>query len=438
MASRLLVGPVILLSLLAWAAPVRAAQEVRRVVVEQGRPLRVWLDTRVRVGKVGEAVTGTLLDPIYVADTLAIPAGARVRGHIATIAPVPKSVRIGALLNGNFTPPHVVTVQFDAIVAEQGDLALNTGAATGMPFLQESVAPPADGVLAQAKHDVGQQVQRTWANVVQPGRGRRVRDFLVGRLPFRRQYLPAGTVFTSALLSPVTVDAPEALPSAPEGARAPGDSILKARLLTAIDSKKAEPGGEVRAVLTEPLLSPTGEVILPEGAELTGHVTFTKAARAFRRNGQLRFVFDSMKAPSDDTQTLRASLQAAEVASSQRLRLDDEGGATVTNSKSRFVAPLVAGAVAFAAVDNVEVSDEAFGATVTQANVAARGLKGLSGLGVVGAGLSIAFRPVAIATGAFGFGHAVWVHVLAKGQDVVFPINTPIRVRVAPGPEVPR
>lgn len=435
MISHVRVAAIVLLST-SWAAPARAAEELRHsVVIEQGRPLRVWLDVPVRVREVGQPVTGTLLDPIYVGATLAVPAGARVRGHIAAIAPVPKGVRIGALLNGNLTPPHAVAVEFDAIAAGGGDRAVNTDAVTGVPFVQESVAPPSDGLLAQARHDVSQKVQRTWANVAQPGRGRRVRSFLVGRLPVRRQYLPAGSVFTSCLLRSVAVETGEPLPAAPEAAQPAADSLLKARLLSSIDSKNAATGTQVSAVLTEPLLSAAGEVILPEGAQLTGHVTFSRAARAFRRNGQLRFVFDSLTVPSRAPQTLRGSLQAAELAADQRLRLDDEGGATVTNSRSRFVAPLVAGAIALAAVDKVEVSDEAFGATVTEANVAARGLRGVTSLGIVGTGLSIAFRPVAIATGAVGLGQALYVNLFAKGREVVFPVNTPIRVQVASGSE---
>src|SRR5262249_58419797 len=79
-----------------------------------------------------------------------------------------------------------------------------------------------------------------------------------------------------------------------------------------------------------------------EGAILSGEVTFVKKARSFHRSGQLRFLFDTVQAPERKTETLHASLHSVQVDKSARISLDDEGGASVVESKTRFVAPALA------------------------------------------------------------------------------------------------
>ena len=48
------------------------------LVVEAGRPLQVALDQRVSVKRVGQPVTGTLVDPVYGYDRILVPAGTKV------------------------------------------------------------------------------------------------------------------------------------------------------------------------------------------------------------------------------------------------------------------------------------------------------------------------------------------------------------------------
>ena len=66
------------------------------------------------------------------------------------------------------------------------------------------------------------------------------------------------------------------------------------------------------------------KLILPAGARLTGKVTFVKQARYFRRNGQLRFLFDSVHVPGLESETLLASLYSAAAGRADRLAVDEE------------------------------------------------------------------------------------------------------------------
>ena len=85
-----------------------------------------------------------------------------------------------------------------------------------------------------------------------------------------------------------------------------------------------------------------------------------------------------------------------------------------------------------------EISDEGVGALTTQANVVGNGLKGFSGFGLLGVGLAFISPTAAVAFGAFGLARAVYSSVLGKGQDVVFPINTPIQMQLSPGEPLTR
>src|SRR4030088_3759520 len=70
--------------------------------VSAGTPIKVALDSEVRVKAVGEVIHGKTTDPVYAFDKLLIPAGTAVNGRIAAIDDVPKAVRVQSALNANF------------------------------------------------------------------------------------------------------------------------------------------------------------------------------------------------------------------------------------------------------------------------------------------------------------------------------------------------
>ncbi len=86
--------------------------------------------------------------------------------------------------------------------------------------------------------------------------------------------------------------------------------MLAARLVTALDSGRTPRGTPIAAVLTRPVLSDDGELVLPEGTELLGEVTFARGARRLHRNGQLRLLFEEVKPPEREPQRMLASLHS--------------------------------------------------------------------------------------------------------------------------------
>jgi hypothetical protein len=191
-------------------------------------------------------------------------------------------------------------------------------------------------------------------------------------------------------------------------------------------------------VITEPVFSSDHQLVLAEGTVLRGEVTFTKTARHFRRNGQLRFLFESVQPPAQAPSTLLASLYSVETSAGDHVALDDEGGASVSNPKSRFIAPTLAILALSRTADAGERAadgdgDDVAGATVQSGSVGSRSVGGFIGFGLIGTALSQISRPVALAFGVIGAARSVYDSVIAKGQEVTFAVDTPIQVQLAPG-----
>ena len=72
---------------------------------------------------------------------------------------------------------------------------------------------------------------------------------------------------------------------------------------------------------------------------LAGEVTFAKEARTFQRNGQLRFLFETVHAPGQESMALPAALFSVDASKDDNIAVDEEGGTKTTNSKTRFIAP---------------------------------------------------------------------------------------------------
>src|SRR6202046_1794184 len=118
-----------------------------------GTPIKVAIDSDVRVRKVGQAIHGKTTEPVYAFDKLLIPVGTVVNGKVSAIDAVPKMVRTMQATNGNFSPVRTVHVQFEELVMGDGRrVALRTVA-----------SPAPDGVLrfvsANAKAEPKNSVQ---------------------------------------------------------------------------------------------------------------------------------------------------------------------------------------------------------------------------------------------------------------------------------------
>ena len=105
--------------------------------VPSGTPIKVALDSEIRIRQVGQPIHGKTTEPVYAFDKLLIPVGTPVNGRVSAIDAVPKKIRTLEAMDGNFSPVRSVHVQFDELVM-----------ANGRRVAMQTVASPApDGVL---------------------------------------------------------------------------------------------------------------------------------------------------------------------------------------------------------------------------------------------------------------------------------------------------
>ncbi len=195
--------------------------------------------------------------------------------------------------------------------------------------------------------------------------------------------------------------------------------MLHARLTTEVSSATARHGTPIEAVLTEPVFNAHHQLLLPVNSRIVGHVMHAKPAGKLHHNGELRIVFEKIETPGGQAQAMRGSLEGVEVASAANMKLDSEGGAHTTDSKSRFLSTGLA--VLGAAAASHPESDS--GASDGIADPATRGVAGGSGFKLLGAIVSLTTdsKTFSSALGFYGAGMSVYSHFLSRGKEVVFP-----------------
>jgi type IV secretory pathway VirB10-like protein len=450
-------------------ASAQSDQPSIELVVNAGRPLRVALDERIQLKRVGQPVTGTVTEPVFAYDRIVIAVGTRVRGHVAQIDSGSKFARVRSYFNGNFSPTKQVVLQFDTLLLESGgEMPIDTIVKGGIPNVTRRVAGGSKTtgreqtattdeatnptLASRARSEIRQRTSDAVSEAKQgmsdafaslkslrdPGQLTRLKDAAVQQLPYHPQYLAKGTVYDAELSSPISFGRVVPAVAAPAGTAPAPDSILTARLATTLDSSKTPRGTPFEAVITETVFSADHQVILPEGTKLTGEVTFAMPARRFHRNGRLRFLFERVQVPNQQAAPLLGALHAIDASGDDRVAVDDEGGATLENSKTRFIAPALSLLSLHASMegDGHRFNDPDGDGSIKTAGsgVGSRGVGGFIGMGLIGAAVSQITRPVGIAMGVYGAVRTIYTNVLGKGREVTFPADTPIQVRLAPGP----
>jgi hypothetical protein len=450
--------------LVAFASSGQAIAESSSIdlVLNAGRPLRVALDHKISVKRVGQIVTGTIVEAVYAYDRIVIPAGTAVRGHVTQLVSESGGARALAFAGGDFSPPRRVVLQFDTLLLDDGrEMPMETVVTGGVPNVQREVAGGPtktrrtdaeavdDGAVARtgdalrqgasdAVMSAKQQVSGALAAIKRPRRMARFKDAIVARLPFHPQYLAQGLVYDAALVSPLSFGSVSPTPRASAGTAPAPDAILAARLATTLDSATTPRGTSFDAVLTEPVFSADHQLILPEGTTLTGEVTLAKHAQRFQRNGQLRFLFESVQAPDQPSATLFGALYSVQTSGDARVAVDEEGGTTLKNSKTRFIAPALGLLALRASIeqDGHRFADPDGDGSIHTAGsgIGSRGIGGFLGFSLIGVGVSQVSRPVGIGLAVVGVARTLYTHILGKGREVTFLADTPIQVRLAPGP----
>jgi hypothetical protein len=421
------------------------------LVVKPGTSLRIVLEQRLIVKRVGQPVVGTLTEDVYAYDRVVFPAGASVEGHIDAFEEAPRTARLRAMIGGSFSSLRRVIVRFDAVALDDGRrIAIETVVEGNPGRVSRYVAassqradPERPGIVARVREEIEQRKNAAVAAIdaiKEPGRVDRLKELAIDRLPYHPQYFGKGAVFSAALVSPVTIGSVAPIAVAAAGTLPAPESIVNARLVTTLDSGKTPKGTLVEAVVTTPVFSADHQLILAEGSTIRGEVTLAATARRFRRNGRLRFLFESVQPPAQESRVLMASLYSVETGADDHVAIDEEGGTKIESSGTRFVAPTLALLALRATADPGRhgFDNDADDGTLRSPGVGARSAGGFLGWGLIGAAISQISQPAAVAFAAVGAARSVYSSFLAKGHEVSFAVDTPIQVRLAPGASRPR
>jgi hypothetical protein len=400
--------------------------------VPPGVPLRTALESRVPIKRVGEPIRGRLVDPIYVYDRLVIPAGTIVEGHIAEIGGISVLRRLTGILAGNFTPPREARAQFDALILTDGSrLSVRTVPSHGTTHTMRVAKPRKKGddrtsALAEARDRLESMNRAALLAFKAPGKVSLLKSRLSEMLPYHRQAWPAGTLFSGVLQDPLIGSA-----LSPAEGRAynaddaePEDRELHARLVTPINSATARRGAPVEAVVTRPVFSDDHFLLIPEGTRLLGDITKAQPARFLHRNGNVLFAFHQIKPPSSAAQNIQGYLEGVEADFNEHLTLDSEGATHVSSPKTRFIFPAIAAAVA-----GLSFHQDYNSHGVPDQDIAGRAESGAVGFGLIGAVLTqVGPRAVASSFAIGGAAYSFYSTFIARGQEVVLPLNTPVRI----------
>jgi len=402
--------------------------------VAAGTPIKIALDSEVRVRRVGQAVHGKTVEPVYDFDKLLVPLGTRVNGKISAIDSVLTRTRVLDATDGNFSPVRHVHVQFDELVMSDGRRIELRSATSPAPdgvlqFVSANANKSKKNKIEQAAskkvNDTRQQIRQQWEDlqkqIHEPGKMHKLERIALAQLPVRPQYVDAGTTFDAELLEPLNFGT-EALSRESLidiGSPPPDGSVVRARLITPLSSATAKSGNTVEAVITQPLVV-SNRLILPEGSLIKGSVLQAHPARRFGRNGQLRILFHQVVPPNGVEQKVETNLEAVAVTKGEHLKLDSEGGAEVTTPRTRYLTTSIA--VALAATQASPDRDAGQGnPSVGEAGGSAA--SGASGFHLVGMVVSLAAgsRVVSAGFGSYGAAMSIYHHFLARGREVVYP-----------------
>jgi hypothetical protein len=405
--------------------------------------LQIALDGEVQVKKVGQVLHGHTIEPIYAFDHIVVPVGSKVTGKVTKIDALSGGKRTLAALNADFTPERKVEVAFDDLQLSDGrHLPLHTHVTPGSGQVIELVtaANPKEkknvvkDKASERVNQAKQQVHKQWDNAMKQvkatGKLHRLERYGEAQSPVHRQFIPAGTVYFAELEEPLefgseTMTVPMAWSIAnalPEG------HVVHALLVTPVSSATSKRGEQIEAVLSQPLMDGTN-LILPEGSRLKGSVKQAAPARRMKKNGQLRISFSELIPPDGVEQKVVTTLEGVQAGKDANVKLDAEGGAEATTSKTRYLGTAVSLGLAMMSAgtdnDGHNLGNRGSGG----GSSAAGGLGGFKLVGMV-VGALVHSRAFGTSMGAYGAAVSVYTNFMARGHEVEFPKNTAMQIEI--------
>jgi hypothetical protein len=413
--------------------------ETIHLVVEKGAPMWLALAKPLPAKHAGESVDARLMEPIYAFDRIVVPAGTEVLGHVTLVTPVSHHERERAILAGDFTPLRKAQIEFDTLVFKDGKrVLLQTKVSEGLPEVVhlESASSTttkhqsqASQVKDMAKQEINAKRQEAMDAIETPGKLKRLEARALAMLPYHSQTMPAGTRFDAELLAPLdfgTIECP-VRDLVKIGSPDPPVGVVHARLITPLSSATAHQGNPVEAVISQPMYTADHHLILPVGSRLEGTVLQATPARRMNRTGSLRFTFRRAVPPSGLAQTVEGSLTGVAANRQDHIKLDAEGGAHATHPKSGYVLPVLDVMLASSTLDGLDHHAHLEHRHYDGPDPG-RAATGGIGFGLIGTIAALSSHVAAAGFGFYGAGWGVYNRFIARGTEVVFPMDTPMEI----------
>ena len=122
-------------------------------------------------------------------------------------------------------------------------------------------------------------------------------------------------------------------------------------------------------------------------------------------------------------QGIQGYLEGVDADFNAHLALDSEGATRARSPKTRFIFPVIASAVA-----GLSLHQDYNSQGIPDQDIAGRAESGAVGLGLIGTLLAQTSRTLASTIAFTGAGFSVYSNFIARGEDVVLPVNTPVIV----------
>lgn len=399
--------------------------------LEQGTPIRAALKKSLLVKKVGQRVQAYVTDPVYVFDRVVIPKGSEIDGHIVRVAHPPALKKIAFYLNADFSPHSAVRVNFDTLILLSGaTLPVETKVLPDFGPVLKLESNPRRSTLAHRAHGMIRSRWHAAISQIKPAiLWTRAKLIANSYWPYHKQQIAAGSVFVLELEQPVDFG-PAKIPASEMGSMGqipPENTDAFARLLTPLSSATNRIGSPVEAVLTRPVFSKDGKLLLPASTQLQGAVVRAEPARRLHRNGRLHFKLNRARLPFGGSQQTEMALEGMEVPRASNVQLDSEGATHVAgNQKSRVLSTALSVGIASLSMQE----DRDHGVVDPSGHTGNRALAGGSGYKLIGLALTLGLKsqPLSQWMGFWGAGESVYSHFLTRGQDLVLPKDTPIEI----------
>jgi hypothetical protein len=421
-----------------------ATAPAQNVTIPEHTPLAIALDRNAPM-RASTEIRGHLLYPIYVDNTLVLPANTIVLGRVDSLQP-DRTRRTHAMLGGDLTPFRTPTVRFTSLkLADGASISLTAADASSGAPVYRAVAPErTQGGLLHQQLKAGLDAARSdLAYFIAPGRSDRFLQWIYSQLPYHPQRIAKDTAWTVELAAPLQVPSHVQSPAPAPPARKshfwevqsaapaqphPGTWRIEANLTDSISSESSARGEIIHAVVAQPVLNADRTVAVPQGATLLGSVIQSRRARWFGRSGVLTFNFNQLVLPDRQTQTVETRLTGAD--STQDITLNSEGQ-TKARARDRVAIPLILAVMASSPFDQ----DNGHYHHAARKN----GTAGAAGLGLIGTIVSAAGGSpnVAAGIGFWGTARSVFGRWIAHGQKIAFPKDTRIVVETVPRQSAP-